>query len=295
MVSLMNPKLELILANVMRYLPVNVTSKIGAIMGRQEVLKAAKKNRKWVARFYDNLEQLSAITSEHDKKEKLIEFGEEFGRLYAETTILQKIDKLKHIKIEGLENLKNSTRPTIFIAPHISNWEVIVKIFTQLDTPTCGLYEPRENKHRMTIVNKARLNWSENIQLFSTAEPMVMKKLQTALKNKCNLFILPDEEKQGMVYAPSLGRKLPYTGNRWMLSRLAVKFTADVIPLHVERLNSTHFIVHIEPKIETKVDNTLNQVENAQMIADEIDRIFNQLILKAPHKWYWLPYLNLKK
>ncbi|BCN92728.1 lipid A biosynthesis lauroyl acyltransferase [Thiomicrorhabdus immobilis] len=293
----MHPRFELILAWLMKFLPVNITSKIGAILGRMEVLRAAKKDRKWVARFYNNLEQLHAVSAEKDKKKWLIEFGEEFGRLYAETTILQKIDKLNRIKIEGLENLQNRTRPTIFIAPHISNWEIILKVFTQLDNPTCALYEPRENEQRMKIVNSARLGWGKKIHLISTEQPMAMKKLQSMLKNNSNLFVLPDEEKEGMVFAPSLGRHIPYAGNRWMLSRLAVKFSADVIPIHVERVKSTHFVIYIDKKIQySDIDNrAIDKVEQAKLIADEIDVRLNQLVRKSPHLWYWLPYLDLKK
>lgn len=293
----MHPRLELILAWLMKFLPVNITSKIGAILGRMEVLRAVKKDRKWVARFYNNLEQLHAVSDEKDKKKRLIEFGEEFGRLYAETTILQKIDKLNRIKIEGLENLQNRTRPTIFIAPHISNWEIILKVFTQLDNPTCVLYEPRESTQRMKIVNSARLNWGENVQLVSTDKPMAMKELQSKLNENFNLFILPDEEKGGMVFTPSLGRKIPYSGNRWMLSRLAVKFSADVIPIHVERIKPTHFVIYIDKKIQySNIDNQMaDKVVKARLIADEIDLRFNQLVRKSPHLWYWLPYLDLKK
>ena len=50
---------------------------------------------------------------------------------------------------------------------------------------------------------------------------MVMRKLDKYLSEKTNLYILADEEKAGFVSAPSLGRDLPYVGNRWMLSRLA--------------------------------------------------------------------------
>ena len=288
----MNAKLELVLVKLMQVLPISWTSAIGGMMGKQEMLKAQRKRRKWVSRFFYNVEALKGIKDDKVKQQMLMQFGEEFGRLYAETTILQKLDKLGHLKIVGLQKLEQTLKPRIFVAPHISNWEMIFKVFTKLDNSTYVLFEPRESKQRMQIVNNARLAWDKKVELISTSEPMAMKKLKQALQKGSNIFILPDEEVDGMVQAPSLGRQIPYAGNRWMLSRLAVAHNVDVIPLSIKRSSKINFQITVHDKITPK--RSMNNKQRAQDVADQIDQLFNHLVMQSPQSWYWLPYLNLQ-
>ena len=289
----MKPETELLLGKLMRLMPVKLTSQIGAILGRKEVLSRAGKNEAWVELFYHSIEQISGVSDPAEKRKLLIEFGKQVGRLYAEFNILHRIDQKRLIQIDGIENLDNRTKPSIFVAPHLANWEVIFKVFTGLDNPTCTLYEPRESEQKMAIVNKCRLDWGKNIQLISTSEPMVMRSIQHKLENNCNVFILPDEEKDGYVSAPSLGRTIPYSGNRWMVSRLAVKYSLDVIPMYVERFKSVNFKIHIDKKIRPQTD--IENIQSARIVADKIDDVFNYWIRKCPQHWYWMPYLDLNK
>jgi len=289
----MNQNVELFMAHLMRFLPIKMVSQIGAHLGRKEILSEFKKNEPWIDDFYHTIESLTGIGDPNEKKKLLIEFGDQVGRVYAEAVILQKIDKKGLIDVEGLENIENLTQPVIFVAPHLSNWEILAKVCTLFNNPTCILYEPRESNERMAIANKSRLAWGENIKLLSSDEPMVMKKILSMLKNNFNLFILSDEEKGGYVYAPSLGRNIPYAGNRWLASRLAVKYSLDVIPLYVERVKATNFVIHIEKKISPQTH--INTVLRAKKIADKIDELFELWVRKRPEHWYWMPHLDLNK
>ncbi|NNJ90152.1 MAG: lysophospholipid acyltransferase family protein [Gammaproteobacteria bacterium] len=289
----MKEETELLLAKLLRYFPVSWTSGIGAYLGEQDVLREASDNLPWVNLFYQSIEQLTGVSDSSEKRKLLIEFGRQMGRVYAEFTILQKIDKKGLITINGLENLNNRTRPCLIVLPHLANWELATKVATLADNPTCILYEPRESEQKMAIANQSRLNWGDNIRLLSSAEPMVMKKIVTMLKNNINVCVLPDEEKSGFVNTPSLGRKIPNTGNLWMVSRLAAKHSLDVIPMYVERVKSVNFIIHVDEKISPQ--KALSQKQNAEAIADKIDELFNQWVRQCPQHWFWMPYLDLNK
>ncbi len=289
----MKEETELLLAKILKYLPVSWTSGIGAILGEQDVLKEADQKLPWVETFYQSIEQLKGVTDPSEKRNLLIEFGRQVGRVYAEFTIIQKMDRKGLINIVGRENLKNRTRPSIFVLPHLANWEVATKLTTIFDNPTCILYEPRESEQKMAIANQARLDWGDQVSLLSSADPLVMKKIINLIKNKINICILPDEEKSGSVNTPSLGRDLPYAGNRWMVSKLAAKHSLDVIPLYVERVESCKFIIHLDEKISP--NKAIGYNENAKAIADKIDDLFNKWVLQCPEHWFWMPYLNLNK
>ena len=279
----MQEQTELLLAKLLRFLPVTWTSGIGAMLGEQDVLKEAREKEPWVELFYDSIEKLTGVSDPAEKRKLLIEYGRQVGRVYAEFTILQKIDKKGLIKINGLENLKDRTRPSLIVLPHLANWEIAIKVATLADNPTCILYEPRETEQKMAIANKSRLGWGEKISLLSSSDPFAMKKIIKMLKSNMNVCILPDEEKSGMVNSPSLGRKIPYAGNRWMVSKLAVKHSLDVIPLYVERVKSVNFTVHIERKISPRKE--LTDKQNSQAIADQIDMLFNKWVRQCPQHW----------
>ncbi len=282
--------LEVALTETMRFLPVSWTSGIGAKLGELTVKKAEKNDAPWVRRFNANVEHLCNAQLPSDQQALLHAYGEQVGRLYAEYTILQKMSRQGRIEIDGEKNLQNLTKPVVFTSPHLANWEVIFQVFAERGEPTCVLYEPREGEARMKIANRARLAWGDNITLASTQEPMVMRKLDSLLREKSNLYILADEEKSGFVFSPSLGRDLPYAGNRWMLSRLAARHLIDVVPLYVTRFASTRFKIHIDPKITP--DPNLERIQRAKQISDQIDQKFDRWVRQKPEHWYWLPQLD---
>jgi len=285
--------LENTLASIIRFLPVSWASNIGAFFGRIEIYKVEKAQKPWVKRFYKNVEILCDARTFQQQHQCLVEFGCQIGRLYAEYTVLQKIYRKGYVQIKGEENLSGRSRPTLFIAPHMSNWEFVVKVFSELENPTCYLYEPRENAVRMRIANRARMAWGESISIIPTDTPFVMRELGRKISAGNNIYMMTDEEKSGYVWGPSLGRELPYGGNRWLASKLAVKYSMDVIPLYVDRTDNIYFTVHIGRKLsipETGADNV-----KARLIADQIDTLFEQTILKKPQHWFFLSEFNFDK
>jgi lauroyl/myristoyl acyltransferase len=284
---------ELALANAMRYLPVGWTSAIGAALGEREVLRAAKSGKLWVKRFNENIEVLRAATTPAEQRKYLVEYGRQVGRLYAEYTILQKIDRQGRLAIEGKENLKDLKTPVIFVAPHMSNWELVGKVMTLMGNPGCGLYEPRENKVRMRIANEARLAWGDESSLISTRSAGVILQLTRKLAAGHNLLIYADEEKQNYVQAPALGRDIPYAGNRWLVARLAVRHNIDVVPVCIERTDKTYFKAVIGRRLEMPSQGSSET--KARVLADQIDEYFDTWVRSRPEHWYWLPMLDLNE
>jgi len=279
--------------SMMRRMPVESVSALGARLGERRVLQDARAGEEWVGRFYANVERLCGDATREQQHDRLVAFGRQTGRVYVEYTVLSKIDRQGLVEVEGLGNLEGRTRPTIFIAPHLANWELTAKVLAGLDNPTCALYEPRESGFRMQIAHQARSAWGENIRLVSTASAMPMRTLETELRSGHNIFVLPDEEKGGFVSAPSLGRDLPYVGNRWMLSRLAVKHGIDIIPMVVERLETVRSRVRVLPRLQAQPDG--DPQERARFLADAMDQQLDVLVRQRLQHWYWLPYLDLGK
>lgn len=283
---------EVLLAEAMRHLPISLTSGLGALMGRREVLKDRKAGKAWVARFNKNAERLCGAHTDQAKREALIAYGRQAGRVYAEFTILQKLARKGRIEVVSDTGLTGRSEPALFTFPHMANWELALWPISWQHNRTCVLYEPRESGARMLIANRARQALGgTRIDLLSSRTPMVMRKIERALHNGHNLVLLCDEESGGRVHAPLLGRAPTYTGNRWLLARLAVKHRLDVVPLCVERIGSVRFKVHIEQKISPRPGT--DRKADARRIADQVDAVFERWVRAHPQHWYWMSELNL--
>ena len=82
-----------------------------------------------------------------------------------------------------------------------------------------------------------------------------------------------------------LGRRIPYTGNRWLTARLAVRYRADILPVHVERVGAARFRLVIAPKL---VALGSDEDERARSLADQMDGLLNSWIGSQPDHWYGL-------
>jgi lauroyl/myristoyl acyltransferase len=281
----------------MRHLPVSWTSAIGAVIGELVARHAARSNNLWVTRFYKNIEKLKGISSAELLKKHLIEYGRQTGRLHAEYTVLKKINQQGYITIKGEKNIGDTNKPVIFISSHLSNWELTGKVLTLMDNPSNVLVLPIEGEDRARIVNEARLSWrkasSPIAPLISTDSPMAMKHLAKKLSAGENLLIFTDELRQDYVSAPSLGRDIPYAGNRWLVARLAVQQNVDVIPLCVQRSRKIDFTILIGKRISAPSGGDKNN--KAKYIADQIDHKLDSWVRNKPEHWFMITMLDLDK
>jgi hypothetical protein len=89
---------------------------------------------------------------------------------------------------------------------------------------------------------------SRNLELIA-ASPQALRQLCKALAAGRNLLLYVNEVKDGFVWAPSLGRRIPERGNRWLAARLAVRYRVDLLPVSVERIGPARFRILISPKL----------------------------------------------
>lgn len=276
---------------VLRVLPVDWTSAIGAHLGRRAGRRAIKEARSWVKRLHKNLECLFGIKDVGEREAFILEYASHKGRVFAEFSILQRIAREGRIEVIGGDNLRNTSKPVIFATCHLGNWELIGHVLTGLPNRSCVLYAPQENPVRRHLVSKARRGWSPDGE-FVAATPGAVFQLNRALAAGSNLLVLVDEIKDGHVMAPSLGRTTPYSGNRWLAARLALRHQVDIIPIYVVRVGNTHFRVIIEPKLQ---HGSGDDKSSARDLADQLDQRLEEWIRARPEQWFLLHYLDLDK
>lgn len=292
----MNSLTENLLGRIIRYLPITWASGLGGYLGARHGRKAIAAKRLWVERLHDNLEALCGITDPHERELRIIEHTRNIGRVYAEVPIQDRIAAEGRLEIVGEENLLNLSKPVIIATCHLANWELIGRIAQLIGGNWLDVFLPLENAVHARLAHEARQRWripgqvdGEGVPASSSA-PLY---IHQAVSKGSNLVLFIDEEKHGYVWAPSLGRAIPYAGNRWFAARMAVRHNIDILPVHIEPAGPGAYRAVIEPRITPPSEG--NAESKTRALADILDQYLNKWIRQWPEHWYWLSSLELKK
>lgn len=282
---------ELWASRLMTFLPTDWTTAIGAFMGERAALQAIREEKDWVKNLHNNFAKLRGITDPVEREQKIIQWTRRVGRLHSEFTILHQLVVEGRVEILGQENLSGLTSPVIFVSCHLGNWELTGQVVTSLQNCTYALYASPENPVYENIAAKARRGWKSKLTMVAASSCAIFQ-LNRALSQGNNLLLFIDEEKDGYIWGPSLGRKLPYAGNRWLAARLAVRHQVDIVPLYVEQVGNSRYRIVIEPVLKQVDGDPQSRTKN---LADQLDQRLNDWIATRLDQWYWFSDLDLTK
>ncbi|MBN0986985.1 lysophospholipid acyltransferase family protein [Amphritea pacifica] len=287
-------KAELFLARLLRFMPIDVASAIGAWLGRRSARKAIRLKRKWVARLHQNFERLEGITDPQAREARIIEHIEHIGRVYAEYPVLHKI-AAERLTVRGSEHLSNINGPIICVSAHTGHWELMAEVMRRHDIMGAVLYDPIPDKARLQQALKIRRYFcpEDTGNRHIPASPTAARELLNWLKSGRGLLLYIDEEKDGLVWSPALGRQLPFSGNRVMAAKLAVKHDVPLIPIHIQRKTGAHYEAVIEAPIV--VGDTSSRLRATEDVAAQLNDVLERWVQEDLGHWYWLAQLNLDK
>lgn len=273
----------------MGLLPIRLVSAIGAFLGRREAKKAIKANRLWVQRLHKNFSHYFGLHDVKQREQRIVQHVSRIGRVYAEFTVQQKLVQQGHITLVGAEHLATIKQPVIILSAHTSNWELIGSVLQALQRETCDLYTPPPSPARHQFALEARRCWGVPSRLVLASSPMAMRDISKGLEEGCNVVLLVDEEADGYIRAPHLGRShLPYLGNRWLAARLAVKHKVNILPVHVETVAPTYYRVIVDPVITPPNPSEGSEKSRAMQLADTLADKVEAWVRPQLDDWYWL-------
>lgn len=282
---------ELIAAQIMNLLPTPFVRALGAYMGKRAAKKAIKEQQQWTQNIRANLSKLKEFNDPIQQEKYILKWTSYIGTLHSEIVIIQRLVKENLLEITGKEYIDSAKSPLILTTCHLGNWELIGHLLSKLPNPTSVLYAPQANPVYHHFALKARSSWHPPLDLIP-ASSQASSQLIKALKQGNNLLIFIDEKKNDFIWSPSLGRQLPYAGNRWLAARLAVRYQVDIVPLYVHKIDQARYRIVIEQKLEKCVDGGQNQEIDW---ADQLNERLNTLINTYLDQWYWLGELDLDK
>ncbi|MCA3424548.1 MAG: lysophospholipid acyltransferase family protein [Roseomonas sp.] len=284
---------EIFMVQLLRCMPITWASWLGGWLGARQGRGAIKADRLWVQRLRKNLARFCNVTDPAELDRRIIAFTERIGSFYAEYPNLQRLYASGRVELVGAENLDAAGRPFILLGCHIANWELIGALAKRWGG-SAVLYLPLGGGLREKIALEARKAWPDLELIPASPDAMLgidaVLQLDRAVTEGKNLAIFVDEERQGYVWAPSLGRSLPYAGNRWIAARLAVRHNINIIPAFVERLGPARYRIVIQPILEKPQGKSGQAL--AQHLADQIDARVEAWVRPRIENWYWLPYFD---
>lgn len=203
-----------------------------------------------------------------------------FGAVLAEFPHLAAIcrDIGPHSRIELINEMPAaSTRPKIFVAAHLANWEIVTGVIRQMGLPLVVIYSPQKNPLVDRLVQKRRA--PADCDFVPNAGGL--QKAAAALNEGRCLGLLTDQRADG-------GRPIEFFGleaeTTDVAARLAVGFGCELVPVRVERLGSARFRVTFHEPIEPG-DVEAGQKDKALDMTRRLQALFEAWIRERPDQW----------
>ncbi len=266
--------------NIMRRLPVDVTSDLGSFLvrtnvhrNRPEIIAGARRN-------------LAIHHPDWDEKQidnAVFTFLDNVGRFMGEFAALPRIARMGRARVQGVENILPhfGKRPLLALPLHVSNWEACGACLQTVGLKFATFYDPPESavQRRIAIQTRETLGF----QLLTPDRQGLIEAMRLLEDNKA-VAIFPDEARGGRAMAPLFGRPPHAKGNLAIAAKLARKYNCGVFVAFIERIEKCRFVMHFGQVHEMPQ-------QSGESLLDDVS-FLNQLIepvVKANvERWYFL-------
>lgn len=282
---------DLGLHHALRLLPTDRISDIGARLGE----RGGRKRQVASDRARAALRLLRPAATPGEIETLLTAHWRQVGRVFAEFAAHDRIVGEDRIAIEGAEiplGILRQGRPLIIAGTHVGSWETLGGALCALGIPVQAIFQALPNRFRMRIAVRMRQRSiaavapaGTGLILPTLAAPFeAMRVLES---RSAALLYYVDENWDGRVQAPALGRPIRAEGNIMRVARLARRSGAAIVPAYGLRLGeAARFRVTFLPE----VDLGPAQPGRAGILADvaALDAAIEPLVRAHPEQWFML-------
>ncbi len=262
-------------------LPARVCSALGGWLGRH---LAPRFHKGAYARAAANLKMIRPELSDAELARLLDAYANSQGRQMAEYSVVPRLAR-RHVRKVGTEGLveRCSKQPVIFIAPHVSNWEVLWHCLLDMGLAVTMNYDPPRRRSRHYIVN--RLRKGAGLGILKPGRSFVRPALRI-LEGGGNLLMFCDEGFNGHIRAPFFGRQTHLEGNYAVVARMARRSNALIWPLYIVRENGADFTLRaMEPFMWPQGEETRDQlIEDV----NRLNQVIEPIVRAHPEQWYFI-------
>jgi len=232
---------------------------------------------------FKNIENAMPEKSQNEKIEIVKGMWENLGRVVGEYPHLNKLVVKKEnskIFIKNKKNLlliKKKKIPGIFFSAHLANWEIAPMIAIKNNIPVLTVFRKPNNPFVNILLKFLRYN----IPLTPKGTKGA-KELIRSLKKGISIGLIVDQKMND-------GIKIPFFKKPAMtapaLAQLALKIKTLIIPVQIERIKNTNFVVTFHNPIKIKRNGKQKTIIE---IMTEVNLMIEKWIRKRPDQWLWL-------
>ena len=231
---------------------------------------------------YNNIKNVMPEKNEKETLKIIKSMWENLGRVIGEYPHLKKIvpDNNNKIQVSGKKNLlliKKTKTPAIFFSGHLANWEISPIAAIKNGVPVLSIFRRPNNPFINFLIKYLRSNL-----------PMAPKGKEGA---KQLIYSLKKGRSIGLVIDQKMndGIKVPFFKKPAMtapaLAQLARKVKTLIIPVQIERIKKTNFIITFHNPLKIKRNGKQKTIIE---IMTEVNLMIEKWIRKRPDQWLWL-------
>ena len=186
-----------------------------------------------------------------------------FGRTFAEYVYLKEFreNKKNHVVINGSEILdltKSSNIPTVFVSGHFANFELMAMELDRKNLNIAAIYRPLNNFFLNPLMEYWRKKYICNYQIPKKIHGRKgdgTRQFIKAVQAKTNIAVMVDQ-------SVTQGKKIDFFGEKAFTtsipSQLALKYSYQIIPISIRRVEKYKFIMDILNPISVDKKKMMN-------------------------------------
>jgi KDO2-lipid IV(A) lauroyltransferase len=204
------------------------------------------------------------------------------GRTVLEYSCLSQIcdpveDRVRVVDLGGLDHVRSSGRPAIFVAPHLANWNLLPLAASRAGIPLTVVYRRQSNPHLESLMP----DWRQSLGCGFLEVGDGWQGMLRALRDGRSIGLLMDQRYDSGVALPFFGTPAPTTV---LPARLALRLGVPLIPARIERRRGANFVITVHRPVDPV--RGYNEPDAAMMITTQVNGLFERWITAAPDQWY---------
>jgi KDO2-lipid IV(A) lauroyltransferase len=262
------------------WLPLDRASATGRRMGMWLGPRMSDRSRK----FRRNLSLAFPKKNPAEIQALLREVWGNAGAVFAEFPHLGEIAKCNgtdRLEIEVADEIrvfKDPTKPAIFVAAHLANWELNAAAVVCRGVPMTAVYSPPANPW----LDRLLVRWRRPLGCRLVARQESMRPLIRELQGGRSIGLVLDQRVDS-------GRMIPFFGmdkaTTIIPARLALRFGCELVPMRTERLQDARYRVSFYPPISPDSAEG-DEVTRATEMMRKVNQLFEDWIRAAPQDWF---------
>ena len=204
---------------------------------------------------------------------------ENYGRILSEYMFMNEFRLQNKIEVRGqeiLDKIKRDNERVIFISGHFNNFELMAMHIEKSGIDLAAIYRPLNNKFLNYFMEKIRKKYICKNQIKKGSSGT--RQLLSLFKKGSSIALMIDQRvsegiKSNFFKHDAFTTTIP--------AQFVKKFKCKVVPIYIERIESTKFRLTVDSPINFSKD------EKIDTITLMLNSLLEKMILKNPGQWIW--------